>query len=141
MGQSRPGFAYAVLFSSFLHAIILFAAIFLNMSTTPKKYVPPAYQVNLVGAPVDIPPAPSASPSASAAAPVPKHVEKPAPKTITVPQRVAKAAPTKGAMPELTQPKQLPRKEEELKPEEIVKEQPSVRLEDQRCLVVGRRPA
>ncbi len=94
------------------------------MSTTPKKYVPPAYQVKLVGAPVDIP-APSASPSGSAAAPVPKHVEKPAPKKITVPQRVAKAAPTKGAMPELTQPKQRPRKEEEAKPEEIVKEQPS----------------
>jgi TonB family protein len=53
-------------------------------------------------------------------------VEKPAPKKITVPQRVAKAAPTpKGAMPELTQPKQRPRKEVETKAEEIVKEQPS----------------
>jgi TonB family protein len=125
IGQSRPELAYSVLFSSFLHAIILFTAIFLNMSVTPKRYVPPVYQVKLVGEPVDIPPAPSAGPSGVAAAPVPKHVEKPAPKKITVPQRVAKAAPTKSAMPELTQPKQRPKKEVEAKPEEIVKEQPS----------------
>jgi TonB family protein len=56
---------------------------------------------------------------------VPKHEEKPAPKKSTIPQRVAKTAPAKGAMPELAQPKQRPIKEEEAKPEEIVKEQPA----------------
>ena len=125
IGQSRPELAYAVFYSSFLHVLILAAAIFLNMSITPKKYVPPVYQVKLVGEPVDISAAPSAGPSGGAATPVPKQVEKPAPKKITVPQRVVKAAPTKGAIPELTQPKQRPRKELEVKPEEIVKEQPS----------------
>lgn len=125
IGQSRPELAYAVLFSSFLHVIILAAAIFLNMSITPKKYVPPAYQVRLVGEPVNIPQASSGGPAGGAAAPVTKQVEKPAPKKITVPQKVAKAAPTKGAMPELTQPKQRPKKEVEAEPEEIVKERPS----------------
>jgi TonB family protein len=123
IGQSRPELAYAVLFSFFLHVIIFFAAIFLFMSATPKKYVPPVYQVKLVGQPQDISQAPSGGPAGSAA-PVPKHEEKAAPKKSTVPQKVAKTAPTKGAMPELTQPKQRPSKEEETKPEEIVKERP-----------------
>jgi TonB family protein len=123
IGQSRPELAYAVLFSFFLHVIILFAAMFLHFSATPMKYVPPFYQVKLVGQPVDIPQAPSREPAGGAAPPVPKHEVKPAPKKGAVPQKVAKAAPTKGALPELTQPKQRPRKEEEVKPEEIVKEQ------------------
>ncbi|HUI68134.1 MAG TPA: TonB C-terminal domain-containing protein [Nitrospirota bacterium] len=125
IGQSRPELAYAVLFSFFLHVIILFTAIFLNISVTPKRYVPPVYQVRLVGQPVDIPQVPSGGPAGGASPPVPKHEIKPAPKKSAVPQRVAKAAPAKGAMPELAQPKQRPRKEEEAKPEEIVKEQPS----------------
>ena len=125
IGQSRPELAYAVLFSFFLHVIILSAAIFLHISVTPKRYVPPVYQVKLVGQPVDIPQVPSGGPAGRAAPAVPKHEEKPAPKKITVPQKVAKAAPTKGAMPELNQPKQRPRKEEVAKPEEIVKEQPA----------------
>jgi len=125
IGQSRPELAYTVLFSFFLHVIILSAAIFLHISVTPKRYVPPVYQVKLVGAPVDIPQVPSGGPAGRTVPPVPKHEEKPAPKKITVPQKVAKAAPAKGAMPELNQPKQRPRKEEEAKPEEIVKEQPA----------------
>ena len=123
IGQSRPELAYAVLFSFFLHSIILFTALFLYTSAAPKTYVPPAYQVKLVGQPVEIPQTPSERPAGGVTHPVPKHEEKPAPKKITVPQRVAKAAPTKGAIPELAQPKHLPIKEEEAKPEEIVKEQ------------------
>ena len=126
IGQSRPELAYAVLFSFFLHVIILFAAIFLRLSITPKKYVPPVYQVKLVGQPVDIQ-VPTEH-AGRAAPPIPKHEEKPvppAPKKSTVPQRVAKTAPAKSALPELTQPKQRPRKEEEAKPEAIVKEQPA----------------
>jgi TonB family protein len=125
IGQSRPELAYAVLFSFFLHVIILFTALFLYTSASPKTYVPPAYQVKLVGQPVDIPQAPSGGPAGGVTPPVPKHEEKPAPKKSTIPQRVAKTAPTKDAMPELTQPKQRPIKEEEAKPEEIVKEQPA----------------
>jgi protein TonB len=129
IGQSRPELAYSVLVSLFLHLIIIFAAIFLHMSVTPMKYVPPVYQVKLVGQPADVQ-VPS-EPAGRAAPPMPKHEEKPAPpKKSTVPQKVAKAAPAKaapakGALPELTQPKQRPRKEEEAKPEEIVKEQPA----------------
>jgi TonB family protein len=125
IGQSRPELAYAVLFSFFIHGIIFFVAVFLYTSATPKTYVPPAYQVKLVGQPVDIPQASSGGPAGGVTPPVPKHEEKPAPKKSTIPQTVAKTAPTKGALPELTQPKQRPIKEEEAKPEEIVKEQPA----------------
>ena len=123
IGQSRPELAYAVLFSFFLHGIILFTALFLYTSATPKTYVPPAYQVKLVGQPEDNPRTPSERPAGSVTPPVLKHEEKPAPKKITIPQKVAKAAPAKGAMPELAQPKHQPIKEEEAKPEETVKEQ------------------
>jgi len=123
IGQSRPELAYAILFSFFLHVIILFTALFLRISASPMKYVPPVYQVKLVGQPEDIPQAPSGGPAGGASSPVPKQ---PAPKKSAIPQRVAKAAPTKNALPELTQPKQRPRKEEEVKPQETVKEQPAV---------------
>jgi TonB family protein len=125
IGQSRPELAYAVLFSFFLHVIVLFTALFVYTSATPKTYVPPAYQVRLVGQPQDISQAPSGGPAGGVTPPVPKHEEKPAPKKSTIPQRVAKTAPAKGAMPELAQPKQRPIQEEEAKPEEIVKEQPA----------------
>jgi TonB family protein len=124
IGQSPPELAYAVLFSFFFHVIIFFAAVFLYVSASPKRYVPPFYQVKLVDQPVDIPQAPLRVPAGNVAPPLPKREVKPAPKRSTVPQKVAKTAPTKGAMPELTQPKQRPRKEEEAKPEEIVKQQP-----------------
>jgi TonB family protein len=123
IGQSGPELAYSVLFSFFLHVIILFTALFLYTSATPKTYVPPAYQVKLVGQPVDIPKAPSERPMGSVTPPAPKHEEKPVPKKSTVPQRVVKTAPSKAAMPELAQPKHRPIKEEEPKPEETVKEQ------------------
>jgi TonB family protein len=127
IGQSPPELAYAILFSFFLH-IIFFAAVFLYVSAATKQYVPPFYQVKLVNQPVDLPQVPSRVPAGSATPLVPKREVKPLPersmKRSMVPQRVAKAAPTKGAMPELTQPKQRPRIEEEEKQEEIVKKQP-----------------
>ena len=124
IGQSRPELAHAVLFSFFLHVIILFTALFLYTSTTPKTYVPPAYQVKLVDQLVNAPQVPSGRPAGSVTPPVPKHEEKPAPpKMSTIPQRVAKAAPAKEAMPELTRPEHRPVKQEVAKPEEVVKEQ------------------
>ncbi|HXY53440.1 MAG TPA: TonB C-terminal domain-containing protein [Nitrospirota bacterium] len=123
IGQSRPELAYAVLFSFFLHGIILFTALFLYTSATPKTYVPPAYQVKLVGQPAEIPREPSERPAGSVTPPLPKHEEKAAPKKSTIPQRVAKTAPAKGAMPELAQPKHRPINEEVAKPEETAKEQ------------------
>ncbi len=123
IGQSRPELAYAVLFSFFLHCFVLLTALFLYTSSTLKTYIPPAYQVKLVSQPMDISQAPSGGHAAGVMPPVPKHEEKPAPKKLTIPQKVAKIAPKKGAMPELVQPKQRPVKEAEAKPEEIVKEQ------------------
>ncbi len=135
IGQSNLELAYAALLSFILHGVV-FAAVFLYVSATPKKYIPPVYQVRLVGQPQDISQAPSGGPAGGGggvgsalpvpkheAPPVPKHEERPAQKKSAAPQKVARAAPKTGAMPELKQQKKRPIKEEEPRPEEMVKEQ------------------
>ncbi len=129
IGQSNLELAYAALLSFILHCIV-FAVVFLYVNATPKKYIPPVYQVRLVGQPQDISQAPSGGPAGGggggvAAPPVPRHEERPAPKKSTAPQKVARATPKTSAIPELTQPKKKqPIKEEGPRPEEMVKEQP-----------------
>ena len=110
--QSGHEFAIAVFVSFLLHLIIVLAAFFLKMIVTPKTYVPPFYQVKLVGQPADLS---QTSPDGAAAPAAPS--KEATPKTEKAPQKAKKAAvkssqakplspkavPKKGGMPELHQ--------------------------------------
>jgi outer membrane biosynthesis protein TonB len=95
--------ALAVFFSFFLHAAIVFVALFVHFSVYPKAVIPPAYQVKLVGLPEEPVSASAAPPKnepvAAPAPPIPKKEVKPAAEK---PSRTPKkAAPKREAMPEL----------------------------------------
>jgi protein TonB len=100
IGQSSQEFAATVVFSFFLHAVFLLAALFLYTSAVPKKYIPPFYDVKLVGQSSDLLPAPSTPAAPPAAAPPPQKTTVKAKKTIPKPQA------KKGDMPELVRQKQ-----------------------------------
>lgn len=118
IGQSRQELATAVTFSFFLHIIFFLAAVFLYFTVKPRIYVPPFYEVKLVGQPADQTVLPQTPPVA------PKQEVKEAPKP-----KGKKAAPKehkaskKGVLPELAVPKQKPSRTEEGKPSEK-REQP-----------------
>ncbi len=92
IGQSGQELTVAVSFSFLLHIIVLFGALFLYIRETPKVYVPPFYEVMLVGqpagAPEVLPPVPSAPPEQK--------------------QATKKGASAKGGMPGLKKQKTLP---------------------------------
>ena len=110
IGQSGYELVLAVFFSFFLHAAVVAAALFLYMAAAPKAYVPPFYEVKLVGLPAEITPAPQAAPSPppmempKTEAPKPK-AEKAQPKLKKGSIKAPKALSKKGAMPELNQQK------------------------------------
>jgi TonB family protein len=102
-GQSDYELALAVFFSFFLHAAIVFVALFVHFSVFPKAVIPPAYQVKLVGLPEEPVSAPAAPPKnepvAAPAPPIPKKEVMPAAEK---PSRTPKkTSPKRAAMPEL----------------------------------------
>jgi outer membrane biosynthesis protein TonB len=100
-GHSDNELAFAVFFSFFLHAAVVFVVLFVHFSVFPKAVVPLAYQVKLVGLPEN----PVSAPAAPAkkepeAAPVmPK--KKSMPPAVKPSRTMKKAAAKKEAMPEL----------------------------------------
>ena len=112
IGQSGYELVLAVFFSFFLHAAVVAAALLLYMTVTPKVYVPPFYEVKLVGAPAEIAPLPQATqsppsmeapPKTEAPAPPKPTAKKALPKLKKGPPKATKALSKKGAMPELNQ--------------------------------------
>jgi outer membrane biosynthesis protein TonB len=121
IGQSGGELAAAAVFSFFLH-VIIFAAVFLYLHATPKKYFPPFYQVKLVGLPAEPSQFPQTPAGGSQPAP-PKPEVKAAPKGKKAAPHERTAAAKKGAMPEMTRPPQKPVPEETAKSAETPKEQ------------------
>ncbi len=116
IGQSGYELALAVFFSFFLHAAVVAAALLLYTVVTPKAYVPPFYEVKLVGLPAEIAPLPQAvqsPPSMEAPTPEAPKTKAPAPPKPTVKKallkakkashKAVKAAAKKGTIPELNQ--------------------------------------
>jgi TonB family protein len=103
IGQSGHELALAVLFSFFLHTLLIVGSFIVYRAVIPKVFLPPAYRVKLVGLPSDL------SPTTRGEAP--KETPKPdkpkaAHKAKQTARKQAPAAPRKGAMPELDQRKQ-----------------------------------
>jgi TonB family protein len=110
IGQSGGELASAALFSFILHAIF-FAAALLYLQAIPKKYIPPFYEVKLVGQPTEAPELPKTPLAASQPAP-PKQQAKAMPKAKKAAPRTLKATAKKNAMPELARTPQKPVPEE-----------------------------
>ena len=87
-------------FSLFFFHIILLAAAFLYVQTTPRTHTPPFYDVKLVGQPAEPTALPQASQSANQAS-APQRAAKTLPKGKKSVSRARKAPAVKGAMPEL----------------------------------------
>ena len=129
IGQSGHELALTVLFSFFLHALLVVGSLLVYTAVLPKAHVPPHYVVKLVGQPADL----SQAPRGEAAPPAPKEEKKPAgTKTEQKAKRAApkpsKGSPKKGAMPELDQrkpkpevPEQAPAEEGSPPPPEVAK--------------------
>lgn len=117
IGQSSHELVLSVFLSFFLHAAVVIIALLLYTTVSPKVYVPPVYDVKLVGQPAMTAPA-SAPPSApQVAKPAPAPVEKkaePKPKAAEVKPPVK--ALKKGDMPELSLKKTKPSRDEDTKP-------------------------
>jgi periplasmic protein TonB len=107
IGQSGSELTLAVSFSLILHVLVIVAAVFLRLTSAPKKYIPPVYQVKLVGQPADL-----SQTLPKETAPVPPRKEPLPKKSKSIPKakqamlKTAKAAPKKGALPELAPQKQ-----------------------------------
>lgn len=104
IGQSGTQLALSVFFSFLLHVLLFAATILMLPVVTPRTYIPPSYQVKLVGQPSDLA---QQSPAETAPA-APKKEEKAAKEPVsrkakkdTTKQR--KATLKKGALPELVQ--------------------------------------
>jgi colicin import membrane protein len=121
IGQSGNELVLSVFLSFFLHAALVIIALILYTTVSPKVYVPPVYDVKLVGQPAMIAPA-SAPPSAPTSAPpvakpAPAPVEKkpePKPKTAAIKPEIKTLK--KGDMPELSLKKTKPARDEVMKP-------------------------
>ncbi len=100
--QSENELVLAIFFSFFLHAALLALALFIIFAINPKIYVPPVYEVRLVGPPSHASPATS---SVAAAAPTPPKPEaapvgeKPVQLTKKAPAQPEKVLPKKEALP------------------------------------------
>jgi protein TonB len=109
-----------------MHAAVVAAALLFTMAVTPKIHVPPFYMVKLVGQPVErtapaaAPPAPPAAPPAPPAA---QAGEKPKPTTKQSAPKPIKAAPNKGALPELPGKKTKPSLPKQAEPQAAPTEQ------------------
>lgn len=124
IGQSGYELALAVFFSFFLHAAIIAAALFLYMAASPKVYVPPLYNVKLVGLPAETTP-PTVQQTAPLPPPTPKEERKAEPKKAKkAASKTARTTAKKAAMPEFSQQKQKKKlKPEETKPSEAAEGQ------------------
>lgn len=110
IGQSGHELALAVLFSFFLHTLLIVGSFIVYWAVVPKVFVPPAYRVKLVGLPSELPRTPREETPKETPAP-----EKPkaAPKVKQTARKQALAALKKGAMPELDQRRQKPEQVQE----------------------------
>ncbi len=118
VGQSGRELTEAVFFSFFLHLLVLLAAVFLYLNVTPRTYVPPFYEVKLVGLLAE-PSALPQTPSGGAAPALPKQEAKRAAlKGKKAAHKERKAPAKKGALPELAGRKQKTIIPEETKPAE-----------------------
>jgi TonB family protein len=114
IGQSGNELVLSVFFSFFLHAALVALALFIIYAVNPKIYVPPFYDVKLVGLPG--PSLPASAPAAAAAAvsspPKPEAAPSRELKQLTkkAPEQHAKVSPKKEAMPEFSsrKPKSVP---------------------------------
>ena len=116
IGQSDDELVLSVFFSFFLHAAIVALALILYSVSAPKVYIPPFYDVKLVGPPAEVASAPAAAPAppVTKAEPAPAE-KKPQPKVkIAAPKPVIKAL-NKGVIPELAPQKKKTVKNEEAK--------------------------
>jgi periplasmic protein TonB len=118
IGQSSAELMLAVFFSFFMHAAIVAAALFIALAVSPKVYVPPFYEVKLVGQPAGE--AVAAGPAPPLAPPV---AEKAKPKTRKSAPRPPKAALNKGALPELSRKPTKPSLPEQTEPQTTPTEQ------------------
>lgn len=112
IGQSGQELRAAASFSFILHGLFFFAAVLLHFAVTPKKYVPPSYQVDLVAqlSEADAPPQAPKPPIEQKVKAPPKPKVKPAPR------KEVKAKAKKSDMPDLATQKQEERPEQ--KPEQ-----------------------
>lgn len=118
IGQSGYELALAVFFSFFIHAAIIVAALFLYMAASPKVYVPPFYNVKLVGLPAETAPAPVQQ-TAPLPPPTPKEEKKAEPKKgQKAAPKAARITAKKGAMPELPSQKQKQAKQKTEAPQQ-----------------------
>jgi outer membrane biosynthesis protein TonB len=114
IGQSGQELLTAAVFSFVLHVCAVAAVALFYISFGPKVYLPPVYNVKLVGLPAGVPavntapqtaPAPAApAPQAAKPAPKPKQQAPPPPK--------APAQPSPNAVPELGKAKSKPEHKE-----------------------------
>jgi TonB family protein len=104
ISQSGTKLALAVFFSFLLHVLLFAASILMLSVVTPRTYIPPSYQVKLVGQPSDLTPESQAQTAPAA----PKKEEKPRKEPVShkAKKAISKQSTTalkKGAMPELVQ--------------------------------------
>lgn len=104
LGQSDFDLAFAVFYSFFLHAAVIFIALLVHYLVIPKTFMPVAYHVKLVGQPREIAPAPAAEPALPKKEPASDPV-KPAPKPKKAAAEPKKTAPRKDSVPELARQK------------------------------------
>ena len=127
IGQSGYELALAVFFSFFLHAAVIAGALFLYIAAGPKAFIPPHYEVQLVGLPAELSPAPMEG-GAPVSPPLPKEEAKPSKakarlKAKKAAPRSAKAAAKKNALPEFSQQKPKQAQPEQQKQETASTEQ------------------
>jgi TonB family protein len=114
IGQSENDLVHAVFFSFFLHAALVALMLFIMYAVNPKIYVPPFYDVKLVGLPG--PKLPASGPeAAAAAAPSPPKPDVEQPRELKQPTKKAppqhvKSPPKNEAIPEFSsrKPKSVP---------------------------------
>ncbi len=102
IGQSQGEFMAAILFSAFLHATVIVAAVYFAVTFKPRTYVPPFYSVKLVDLPADlsqVKPLAAPEPAAPPVVRKPDAVKARAPKHTAPPAKQKAAA--RDAMPEL----------------------------------------
>ncbi len=124
IGQSGRELAAAVFFSFFLHVILLLIAVFLYVNIAARTYIPPFYEVKLVGQPMEPTALAPTPPGVPQQTPPKQEPKRPAVKKAS--QKAPTAHARKGAMPELEGQKSKPTAVEQEKPAEAPRaQQPS----------------
>ncbi len=105
IGQSGNELVLSVFFSFFLHAALIVLALIFYTAMAPKVYLPPFYEVKLVGQPAESAPAPAPASAPPLAKPEPAP---PQPKVKIAAPKPASKPLNKSAMPELAAQKTKP---------------------------------